>query len=103
SSLPPSVSAGAIRYSPQRARRSRVHPWLGPLIDLAPRVRLLQRGTAEGAVTHVRHRDLHSIFLHPDVETEIIPGHYRVLREIFRHAPADHEQSALFGGDVTFG
>src|SRR5437660_6449688 len=100
--LPRPLVPGIARNQRQRDRRFRVNHLLGALIDFAPRVRLLQRGTAEGAVTRVRHRDLHSVFVHPDVETEIIAGHYRVLREIFRDASADHEQSALFGGDFNF-
>src|SRR5204863_7765866 len=75
---------------------------LGPLINLAPGIRFFQRRTTERAIAHIRHRDLHGVFVHPDIETEIIAGHDRVLREIFRHSPSDHEQSALFRRDLNF-
>src|SRR5438445_8409125 len=100
--LPRAFVVGVTGNQRERDRRFRVNHLLGALIDFAPRVRLLQRGTAEGAVTHVPHRDLHSVFVHPDRETKIIAGHYRVLREILRDTAADHEQSALFGGDFNF-
>src|SRR5260221_13572064 len=86
--LPRSFVVGVTGNQRQRDRRFRVNHLLGALIDFAPRVRLLQRGTAEGAVTHVRNRDLHSVFVHPDVETVLIAGPYRVLREILLEASA---------------
>ena len=74
-----------------RDRRFRVNHLLGPLINFAPRICFLERGTTERAVAHIRHRDLHGIFVHSNVETEVIAGHHRVLGKILRNPAADHE------------
>ena len=38
--------------------------------------------------------------MHPDVETKIIAGHYRVLREILRDTAADHEEAGFLVLDL---
>ncbi len=82
--------------SQQRHHRGRLgeHHLLQRRGHLAPARRLLQRRGGAGAVAHVRHGDLHGVFVHLDIlMAEDLGADDRVLHEVLRHAAADHQQA----------
>ena len=63
----------------------------------------MQRRGRAGAVAHVGDGDLHGVFVHLDVVAEDLGADDGVLREVLRHAAADHEQAGGAGRDLDVG